>query len=346
MDEKYPDLKLYSREDILELSTYREGELKLAERIQLPIDQSLEKSLSQSNASFALVGIEEDIGIRGNLGHPGARHAFEHTLKALLAVQSNRFLGGDEILLLGSLQFDSLLQEADGLSTNQAEDVKRFRELTARVDDAVYPVIEAIVQAGKIPIVIGGGHNNSYGNLKGCSKATGQAIACLNIDPHADFRALEGRHSGNGFSYARDEDYLSRYAIFGLHQGYNSEAMLEELTSDRKITFQTFESLLPLSSAELQQRFKNLLQWCGQGPFGLELDLDALTAFPVSALNPSGFSLNQARLLTSAAAALKAPHYFHICEGSPGRAQNENEKTLIGKSIAYLICDFVKNFRP
>lgn len=59
-----------------------------------------------------------------------------------------------------------------------------------------------IVSAGVVPIVIGGGHNNSYGMLRGSSKGLNSQVNAINIDPHADFRELEGRHSGNGFSYA------------------------------------------------------------------------------------------------------------------------------------------------
>lgn len=344
MVEKY--LKLLTRDQLQAWSKPRAGEQKLAESILLPEGEDLHGILQNSAANFVLLGVKEDIGIRGNLGVPGARNAWDVALKALFAVQSNRYLAGDNILALGALEFEELLEEADGLSVRQDGDVKRFRELCAQVDEVVSATIEAIVRAGKIPIVIGGGHNNSYGNLKGCSQAIGTRVACLNIDPHADYRALEGRHSGNGFSYARHEGHLGRYAIFGLHESYNSEAMLHQLSNDREISFQSFEGLLALNSIEFQQRFKNLLQWCGQGPFGLELDMDTTTNFPVSALNPSGFTLNQLRVLVSAAAALKAPHYFHICEASPDRCATSQEQQLMGKSIAFLITDFVKNFRP
>lgn len=58
------------------------------------------------------------------------------------------------------------------------------------------------------PIAIGGGHNNAYPMLKGYSLAKKEKINAINCDPHADFRALEGRHSGNGFSYAVNDGYL------------------------------------------------------------------------------------------------------------------------------------------
>jgi len=65
--------------------------------------------------------------------------------------------------------------------------------------------------------------NNAYPILKGTAGALGasKGINCVNCDPHADFRDLEGRHSGNGFSYAYADRFLSRYFIFGLHENYN-----------------------------------------------------------------------------------------------------------------------------
>ncbi|MDZ7846688.1 MAG: hypothetical protein U5L96_07915 [Owenweeksia sp.] len=74
----------------------------------------------------------------------------------------------------------------------------------------------------------------------------------------------------------------------------------------------------------------------------MELDLDCLTRFPVSALNPSGFSLVEVRQMVRSSAALRAPYYLHLCEGSPGRASHPTEVALLGKSMAYLITDFIK----
>ena len=44
---------------------------------------------------------------------------------------------------------------------------KKLSELVDKIDKEVSHIIANIVKAGKIPIVIGGGHNNAYGNIKG-----------------------------------------------------------------------------------------------------------------------------------------------------------------------------------
>ena len=69
-------------------------------------------------------------------------------------------------------------------------------------------LLKIIIKAKKIPIIVGGGHNNAYGIIKGSALALNKKINVLNIDAHADFRPLEGRHSGNGFSYAFHEGFI------------------------------------------------------------------------------------------------------------------------------------------
>jgi formiminoglutamase len=334
-------LSLFTQEHLQNLTATRAGETKLGETVQLV---SSLNDLPQTTAHFVVLGIKEDIGIRANLGIGGATDCWDIAIKALLNVQSNAFLNGSEISVLGHLGFEDLLAEAQDLNASNADDLKKLRELTARIDSHVSETVEAIVKAGKVPIIIGGGHNNSYGNISGTSKALGKAINVLNIDPHTDYRAMEGRHSGNGFSYARHEGYLNKYAVYGLHEGYNGKSIIEQFQQDACLTFQTFEGLLSKTESERYQTFMDILNWCGHDALGLELDLDAITKFPVSALNPSGFTLNEVRTMVRATAGLRAPAYFHICEGSPERASSQPEKDMLGKSVAYLVTDFVKGY--
>ncbi len=333
-------LKLMTREQLAAIIATRKGETKLGERAQLISNL---KELKNSPARFVLLGIKEDIGIRANLGKGGATNCWDWAIKAIVNVQSNSFLDGSEILVLGALEFESLLKQAEKLDPSKPEDLAKLRELTAVVDKHVVEIIQIIVVAGKIPIIIGGGHNNSYGNITGTAKALGEKLNVLNIDPHTDYRALEGRHSGNGFSYAREGGHFDKYAVYGLHEGYNSKSIIEAFQKDPNLTFQTFEGLLNLRENEKYQHFMNILNWLEASPIGLELDLDSITHFPVSALNPSGFSLTEVRSMIRATAGLKDVRYFHVCEGSPGRAANDMEREMLGKSVAYLVTDFVKS---
>ena len=114
------------------------------------------------------------------------------------------------------------------------DNVEALREATAAADATVQFVVERIRSGGAIPIVIGGGHNNSYGCLKGTAQAQGNAVNCLNIDAHSDLRALEGRHSGNGFSYAKEEGALGAYFMWGLQENYTPEYIWQYMERPRR----------------------------------------------------------------------------------------------------------------
>lgn len=317
----------------------RPGETRLGETVGRWEEGQDLKDLS---ATFAIVGIKEDIGIRANHGRPGAAKALDHLLPALLNVQSNRFLHGQEIFLAGYFEFPALMQEAEHLDPLQERDLNRLREMTAEIDTQVAPFIEKLIAAGKVPIVIGGGHNNAYPLIKGASLARQEPVDVLNIDPHADFRAREGRHSGNGFSYALADGYLKRYAVFGLDESYNNQNILEQFRASADLYYLSFDELLTFSTDERDRLFKDALRWLGPGPIGLELDLDSITGMPASAMNDSGLTMRQVRLLIKTAASLATPFYFHLAEGSPDCAYHPGQINILGKAMAHLITDFVK----
>ena len=94
-----------------------------------------------------------------------------------------------------------------------AEEAKAKKDFIVREEKIVEEIVKPYVIKGYIPIVIGGGHNNAYGNIKGSALAHGKPVNAINFDAHSDFRILEGRHSGNGFRYAKSENYLHKYGI-------------------------------------------------------------------------------------------------------------------------------------
>ncbi|MBY0243835.1 MAG: formimidoylglutamase [Sphingobacteriaceae bacterium] len=318
--------KLFSRNDILMLVSQRDGETKIGEQA-LTISNLGE--LSQSNAQFVLLGIPEDIGVRANGGIGGAKTAFQAALKALLNLQENEFLTGKKLLLLGYFEIEEPLENT----------IQGLRKKVSEIDILVMPIIEKIVAAGKIPIVIGGGHNNAYPIIAGTSKALKQAINTINIDAHADLRTpSEGRHSGNGFSLAIEKKDLKHYSVFGLHQNYNNQNILDLIAKSENIKAIFFDDLLKSDQSKLQHWLSFISQT--DTPCGLEIDLDSIENILSSAQTPSGFTLNEVRSFV-----LNSPKkftYLHLCEGAIQLENNANTAPLVAKAIAYLISDFVK----
>ena len=324
-------VQTYTREYLLEKTSTRIGEQKLGEVITCSTDGSIDQLLQEIKGRFVLLGVPEDIGVRGNHGVSGTSSCWELILPAILNVQVNTFLDHTELALLGHLDVADLQERA------QSATLDELRELCCEVDDRLETVIEQVIRAGAIPIVVGGGHNNSYGCIAGAHKALASAINCLNIDPHADFRPLEGRHSGNGFSYAFERGYLNRYSVYGLHESYNNSEMLKAFDGQDALNYITYERML--HAEHERDLFQEVINHMQGGNFGLEVDLDSIELMPVSAKTPSGFSLNEVRRMVHRAGQTGNCCYFHIAEGAP----TKNTAWHVGKAISYLITDFIKS---
>src|SRR5215510_2315397 len=95
-------LKIYSKADVLSLTKVRRFETKLGERLQVVGDTSdLAHSIAVSNAKYVLFGVPEDLGAKGNYGIGGTDTLWIPFLQSFLNIQSNDFLDGGDILVIG-----------------------------------------------------------------------------------------------------------------------------------------------------------------------------------------------------------------------------------------------------
>ena len=152
-----------TRPDLLATTKVRRFETKIGERVQVAaFPNDLERSLEQSSAKFVVFGIPEDVGVKANYGLGGTDTAWVPFLTAFLNIQSNDFLEGSNILLLGHFDFSDLSNLIEAHAHNYDERIDAYRHAVYTVDEAVEPLIKLITQYKKIPIIIGGGHNNAY----------------------------------------------------------------------------------------------------------------------------------------------------------------------------------------
>ncbi|MBS1638213.1 MAG: formimidoylglutamase [Bacteroidetes bacterium] len=334
---------LYTRHELNQATRKRNQETKIGEDVQLVKDSThWEEELKISDARFVLLGIPEDIGVRANFGRGGSHTAWKPALESFLNQQSNHFLKGTDILVLGHIRTEDLMKTSEQFTQRTQHDVDALRQLVAQLDERVSQVIEKIIQTGKIPIVIGGGHNNAYGNIKGASRALNQKINVINCDPHTDFRPLEGRHSGNGFSYAFREQYLDRYSVFGMHEQYNTGQVLREfMANPQNLYFSTYEDIFVRENLSFSKALAQNIGFVKHSPCGVEIDLDAITNVPSSAKTSSGISPVQARQYIYQCGKHLSSLYLHIAEGAPILSHIKADNKT-GKLIAYLISDFIK----
>jgi formiminoglutamase len=244
---------------------------------------------------------------------------------------------------LGQVNVCQEMKEVEHLDFNDVDDRSKLSQLVERIDKDVSHIIFNIIKAGKIPIIIGGGHNNSYGNIKGAALAKGKPVNAINFDAHSDFRILEGRHSGNGFSYAYEEGFLKKYFVFGLHENHTSKSVLDIIkkTEDR-VRYNTYDSIKIRKEKDFYLEMNTALAFVETDGFGIEIDLDALPNIASSAMTLSGFSVEELRQFISFFAKNKNATYIHICEGAPDLDDGKNNH-LIGKLIGYLVTDFIKS---
>jgi formiminoglutamase len=334
-------VKVITKSELLQYVRIRKGEEKVGEKVHVP-ELNWKESLIQSPAKYVLFGIPEDIGVRANQGRGGAHTAWKPSLESFLNQQNNVFMDASEIMVLGEVVVDDLMLEADGKNIKNSNDLEFLREKVKDLDKRVVEVVKTIVGSGKIALIIGGGHNNAYGNIRGTSEALGEKINVLNCDPHLDFRSTEGRHSGNGFSYAFEEGYLSKYAVFCMHEQYNNKFALEKFRQfPEQLYFTTYEDVFVNRKLSYSRAVEQCLAFLGKGHFGLEVDIDAVTNVPSSAKTSSGISPVEVRQFVYSAAKERHCHYFHIAEAAPVLSHIKADNKT-GKLIAYLLSDFIK----
>ena len=330
--------------DLAKVTNHRSGEIKFGEKmLTIPKGMDIAQFLKTCEAKYVLFGIPEDIGVRANFGRPGAASAWECAIASIANIQHNRFCKGSQILVLGRLNVCEEMKEVEHLDFNDIDDRSKLSQLVEKIDKDVSHIIFNIIKAGKTPIVIGGGHNNSYGNIKGTALAKGKPINAVNFDAHSDFRILEGRHSGNGFSYAYEEGFLKKYFIFGLHENYTSKSVLDIIKKiEDRVRYNTYDSINIRKEKNFNQELIQAAQFIQNDFYGVEIDLDAIPNIASSAMTLSGFSVEELRQFVTFFAKNKNAAYLHICEGAPDLCYEKNNH-LIGKLIGYLVTDFIKS---
>jgi formiminoglutamase len=342
------ELVVYDHLRIKEITRTRVGETRLGEKVKtIAWDQKLnwQQELAAMPQRYVLLGLPEDIGVRANFGRGGAYSAWQPALSTLLNIQSNARFTGEELIVLGHVDFSDAMEEMKALDVQKGADLQRARKIVSEIDDKVFPVLEAIFNAGKEAIVIGGGHNNAYGLLKGLSKSMNsnnqKEIGCINCDAHSDFRRLEGRHSGNAFSYAIHEDILQRYSMIGLHEIFNISQVMEDLIQNQKLQATWFEEIFVREEITFQEAITKAIQFNRGIPVGLELDFDIIQNIPSSAKTSSGISTIQARQYIHWVASNADVKYLHLAEAAPILSHIKTDLKT-GKLVAYLVSDYIK----
>ena len=308
--------KSFSKSQISVYQSARQGEKRVGASIF-----SIQES---SEAKFILLGISESIGALANGGNKGAENAFESFLPFFLNTQDFKH----DTACIGMIQWIGTYAE-DSILTDYVNELDEF----------VLNVLTQYVSQNQIPVVIGGGHNNALPLIRWANLSQ-KKIEVLNLDAHADCRAIEGRHSGNSFSYAIKEGQLHKYHVFGLHRPYLNDVSHQFLL-DHCANFTFYEDYLD-GKQSLDDDIKHLISSHPiASSLGIDIDMDCIADMPSSAISPSGWRLDEVRSALRKLAQSNLPiSYLHLTEAAP---ITEVEQKKAGKALAYLVRDFIDN---
>lgn len=180
------------------------------------IGHLLGKSLSEGEIPrCVLIGFPSDEGVRRNHGRPGASGG-------TLAIRNQLYR------MTPPPHDEDKFRELVG-KTRDIGNIAVTMNLEAGQDD-LGKVVADLLEAGTIPVILGGGHETAFGHFLGYAKSD-RKTSILNIDAHADVRPLkEGKaHSGSPFFQAliHESGYCEKYLVGGLQPHSTAKAHLE-----------------------------------------------------------------------------------------------------------------------
>lgn len=236
-----------------------------------PLDYLL-KPLSPPRYRFAYIGVPHDAAT--TLGNPGARfgpQALREELRELLARRVR----------------DGRLADIDrGIVDLSAVEVADFGDIalsyhdTERAVQETYRAVRGVLEAGYIPLIVGGDHGITYPCVKALHDTCDGPLGLIQLDAHCDlmdYSDRQGRYSGS--SGMRRALELERLAGPNLVQvglrGYTTVEQYEigHRWGIRRIGAARFAEMGALAAA------KQALNWAGDGTQAvyLTVDLDVMT---------------------------------------------------------------------
>lgn len=271
---------------------------------------------------LVILGICNEAGVLANHGRPGATHGPEAFRQAFFKLTAPTLLGrrcwdaGD---LPETLPYDT-----------------RF-ELQGEV-------VASLVRRGALPVVLGGGHDCSYGNYLGLASLQGLSPlhppAVVGVDAHLDLRPVHGPNSGNPFFRMLEHGLPGEdLALVGLIPWVNAESH-HAYGRDKGAALQWLE---PGGEAQsLTSANAALTRFQGRGRRVLAtFDLDAFSAAAlpgVSAPNPWGLSADLGLQLAKAFGASPAVAVLDLMELAPPLDPSGRSSRM----AAFLVAAFIQ----
>ncbi len=272
------------------------------------------------NPAAILIGFPCDLGVVRNGGRPGAAKAPEHIRNWLMKMTPHAQHFKQHTALLKRVSDGGNLVHSKDLEKNQS----LLGEAVARQ-----------IRSETVPIIIGGGHETSYGHFLGYVQAD-MDVAIVNIDAHTDVRPLkDGKaHSGSPFRQAlkHSSGHCSSYSVFGLNPQTVARDHLEYITFREGTAMFTEETTEGRVQAHLDKEQEEHIM--------VTMDMDAVvqSAAPgVSAPSPCGMMPDLWLKLAFHFGKHPAVKSFDLCEVNPDYDRDDQTVRLAAMTIWYFL---------
>jgi formiminoglutamase len=260
--------------------------------------RALVEGASLGPGDVVLLGLCNDQGVIANGGRPGAAQGPTGFRKAFFRLDAG---------CLGSR------------TLWDAGDVPAEAPYEAFLDGA-RAVVAACLKQGALPIVVGGGHDCSYGNYLGLREALNEPPAVIAVDAHLDLRPTHEPSSGNPFFRMLEHGLRGEGLVeVGLIPWVNAAAHRQYAEAKGA----NLHFLEPGAGMEALDRVREALRafQAQQRPVLATFDLDVFSAAHapgVSAVNPWGLSADLGLALAQAFGASPAVVCLDLMELAPG----------------------------
>lgn len=293
-----------------------------SDRDSFRFHQSVEfvSSIEAPKGSFSILGFECDEGVQRSGGQAGAAEAPDQ-IRSQLAVLPDH-LGGRQLIDAGTvMQKDGKMEKAQ-------------RELGEHVSN--------LLRCGSTPIVLGGGHETTYGHYWGARRFFGPdaKIGIISIDSNFDLQESDRPHAGTMFKQILESDDNAGYLVLGVQPLGNTRATFNQAD---KLGAQ-YVLAEDLALRDLQSTQNVIDSFCEQHDHIIvSFCMESLSSFHAPSIvdaSPFGLEPVVVRQLLWHIVANEKVHSFDISDVNP--TIDENGKTT--KLAAYLVAEVMAAF--
>lgn len=221
------------------------------------------------------------------------------------------------------------------------------------LQESLSVVVERMRYLNLFPLVLGGGHESSYGHYKGlkASLPQGANLAVINFDAHFDLRPYDqtGPNSGTGFRQIYDDCQAAQqtfqYLVLGIQEHNNNLFLFDFVAKSEGIQFYTGSDLYQKSYQDICRAIDAFLEEQEYVHLTVDMDCFHVGAAPgVSAIQSLGLDPNLVVLLLQHIAAKGKLVGFDIVETSPYHDLDNHTANLAATLLFYVTLILAQTF--